>query len=129
MLTQKSWVMSGSPQSTLSAVGSWPVNSAFSSPSPPATPFGGNNDGWDLIYAAVAAGQAAKFKMNCEGTLKGRGLLSPIQHPCQPAKYPSPNTGFYSNQPLSHNLSQANHVSLSISYTFRGFCTCSFPTF
>ncbi|XP_057475919.1 uncharacterized protein LOC130763910 [Actinidia eriantha] len=75
---EKPWVLSVSPQSTLSAVGSWSGNGSPNGPSqvpsPPATPLGGN-DAWDLIYAA--AGQVARLKMNCgEGPPKGRGLLA-----------------------------------------------------
>lgn len=108
VLTQKSWAVSGSPQSTLSAVGSWSV-----SPSPPATPLGGN-DGWDLMYAAAAAGQLARLKMNAEG-LSPTQILTPIQHPSYPVG--NPNTGFYANQSNSHTLSHANHVSLSVPFS------------
>ncbi|GFZ14946.1 hypothetical protein Acr_24g0011360 [Actinidia rufa] len=112
---EKPWVLSVSPQSTLSAVGSWSGNGSPNGPSqvpsPPATPLGGN-DAWDLIYAA--AGQVARLKMNCgEGPPKGRGLLAPpriltpLQHPAPPVK--KPNTGPYANQCLSHNFSQTNH--------------------
>ncbi|XP_050386523.1 uncharacterized protein LOC126802857 [Argentina anserina] len=64
---QPEWVMSGSPQSTLSGIGSWSGNGSPSAPSsqvpsPPTTPFGSQNDTWDLIYAA--AGQVARLKMN-----------------------------------------------------------------
>ncbi|KAM7522559.1 hypothetical protein LguiA_012461 [Lonicera macranthoides] len=55
--TLKSWVLSGSPQSTLSAVGTWSSNGSpnrpSQAPSPPTTPYGVNEDSWDLIYAAV----------------------------------------------------------------------------
>ena len=115
--TQKPWFLSVSPQSTLSAVGSWSGNGSPNGPSqvpsPPATPLGGN-DAWDLIYAA--AGQVARLKMNGgEGPPNGRGLLvrprilTPLQHPAPPVK--KPNTGLYANQCLSHNFT--HHVSLS----------------
>ncbi|XP_061998451.1 uncharacterized protein LOC133715809 [Rosa rugosa] len=89
---QPEWVMSGSPQSTLSGIGSWscngsPAGPSSQVPSPPTTPFGGQNDTWDLIYAA--AGQVARLKMNSvEGAAKlsnnnsnGRGLLGPPRSP------------------------------------------------
>ncbi|KAI8564143.1 hypothetical protein RHMOL_Rhmol03G0159200 [Rhododendron molle] len=100
---EKSWTVSGSPQSTLSAVGSWSV-----SPSPPATPLGGNNDGWDLMYAASAAGQLARLKMNGEG-LSPTQIFTPIQHPSHPVR--NPNTAFYANQSNSHTLSHPNHLA------------------
>ncbi|XP_004307591.1 PREDICTED: uncharacterized protein LOC101311909 [Fragaria vesca subsp. vesca] len=87
---QPEWVMSGSPQSTLSGIGSWSSNGSPAAPSsqvpsPPTTPFGGQNDTWDLIYAA--AGQVARLKMNSvDGAAKfgnnnGRGLLGPPRTP------------------------------------------------
>ncbi|KAF7148350.1 hypothetical protein RHSIM_Rhsim03G0138400 [Rhododendron simsii] len=100
---EKSWAVSGSPQSTLSAVGSWSV-----SPSPPATPLGGNNDGWDLMYAEAAAGQLARLKMNGEG-LSPTQILTPIQHSSHPVRR-NPNTAFYANQSNSHTLSHPNHL-------------------
>lgn len=82
--------MSGSPQSTLSGIGSWsnngsPTGPSSQVPSPPTTPFGAQNDTWDLIYAA--AGQVARLKMNSvDGAVKfsnsnGRGLLGPPRSP------------------------------------------------
>lgn len=63
-------VLAGSPQSTLSGIGSWSGRSAFSGdgspngssrvPSPTTTPFGDKNDPWEMIYAA--AGQVARLK-------------------------------------------------------------------
>lgn len=63
-------VLSGSPQSTLSGIGSWSGRSVFSGegspngssrvPSPTTTPFGDKNDPWEVIYAA--AGQVARLK-------------------------------------------------------------------
>ncbi|EXC07560.1 hypothetical protein L484_005867 [Morus notabilis] len=115
------WVLSGSPQSTLSGIGSWSFRSTISrngSPngpsqvaSPPTTPFGAKNDTWDLIYAA--AGQVARLKVNGEEHPKlshhhGRGLLVP------PARNPnntgSCGAGFYSNQSLAQNLTQFQGV-------------------
>ncbi|XP_028097138.1 uncharacterized protein LOC114296998 isoform X2 [Camellia sinensis] len=96
----ESWVLSGSPQSTLSAFES------PNGPSPPTTPPGGNNDSWDLIYEA--AGQVARLKMNDEGPPKPRGLLGPPWS-LAPPPLKNINTSFYANQCLSHNLSQSNH--------------------
>lgn len=122
MLTQKTWALAGSPQSTLSAVGTWSGRSTVSSngspngrsrvSSPPTTPLSEKTDAWELIYAA--AGQAARLKMTGDGTKyqQGRGLLgpprSPIPVPAQQAK--NANAGFYSYQTLSNSLSQANQV-------------------
>uniref|UniRef100_A0A5B7B6P7 Uncharacterized protein n=1 Tax=Davidia involucrata TaxID=16924 RepID=A0A5B7B6P7_DAVIN len=117
---EKTWVLSGSPQSTLSRVGSWSGRSAVSSngspngpsqvSSPRTTPLYPNNDAWDMIYAA--AGEVARLKMNGEGPPKGRGLFAPPRsltqvHPSPPAK--NTNNGFYPNQCLSRNLSQTTH--------------------
>ncbi|XP_059457070.1 uncharacterized protein LOC132186957 [Corylus avellana] len=111
------WVMAGSPQSTLSGIGSWSGRSAVSSngspngpsqfPSPPTTPFGAKNDTWDLIYAA--AGQVARLKMGGESpkyNYQSRGLLAPPKttNPTSAAK--SCSFGLYSNQSLTHNLPQ-----------------------
>ncbi|CAK9171814.1 unnamed protein product [Ilex paraguariensis] len=110
---EKSWVLSGSPQSTLSGFESWFGNGSPNGPSqmssPPTTPLGAN-DGWDLIYRA--AGQVARPKMNSDGSTKGRGLLSPPRtrtpvNYLAPAK--PPNNGFYNSQCLSPTLSQTNH--------------------
>ncbi|GMN41389.1 hypothetical protein TIFTF001_010607 [Ficus carica] len=117
------WVLAGSPQSTLSGIGSWSCRSTISSngspngpsqvASPPSTPFGAKNDTWDLIYAA--AGQVARLKMNGDEPKlshhhhhhhHGRGLLGPAVR--------SPNGGagggFYSNQTLTQNLTQFQGV-------------------
>lgn len=117
---EKTWVLSGSPQSTLSAVGNWSGRSTVSSngspngrsrvSSPPTTPLSEKTDAWDLIYAA--AGQVARLKMSGDGPKyqQGRGLLgpprSPMPVPAQPAK--NANTGFYSYQGLSNNISQTS---------------------
>lgn len=107
---QKSW---GSPESTLSGLGSMSVSSN-SSPngssslvsSPPTTPFGGQNDTWDLISAA--AGQIARLKMsngseaapsyttNVSG--HGTGLLAPPRNSSPVRVIKNPYFGFYSNQ-------------------------------
>ncbi|KAK2637471.1 hypothetical protein Ddye_032263 [Dipteronia dyeriana] len=85
---EKSGVMSGSPESTLSGIGSWSMSSNDSPngsslvSSPPATPFSCQNDTWNLISAA--AGQVARLKMSNEAINKhnsinshGRGLIAP----------------------------------------------------
>ncbi|KAF3433584.1 hypothetical protein FNV43_RR24686 [Rhamnella rubrinervis] len=121
-------VLSGSPQSTLSGIGSWSGRSTISSngspngpsqvPSPPTTPFGANNDTWDLISAA--AGQVARLKMSGEGTKfshhHSRGLLCPPRrpNPSVPFSVRNPsNTGLYTNhanQGLTQNLTQIQHA-------------------
>lgn len=117
-------VLSGSPQSTLSGIGSWSGRSTISSngspngpsqvPSPPTTPFGANNDTWDLISAA--AGQVARLKMSGEGTNfshhHGRGLLGPPRrpNPSVPSVRNPNSTGLYSNhQAVTENLAQVSH--------------------
>ncbi|XP_037494617.1 uncharacterized protein LOC119370472 isoform X1 [Jatropha curcas] len=111
--SQKKTVMAGSPESTLSGIGSWSVSSNGSPNgvlSPPTTPFGAKNDTWDLIYAA--AGQVARLKMSNEGNKysnqQGRGLLCPLrsQNPETALKYQ--NTGFYSSQCYGHSVPQMN---------------------
>ncbi|XP_022138921.1 uncharacterized protein LOC111009981 [Momordica charantia] len=78
--------LAGSPQSTLSGFGSWSASDGSPSgpsqaPSPPTTPFGGENNTWDLIYAA--AGQVARLKLNGEGLIappqSSSDLVPPIQ--------------------------------------------------
>ncbi|KAK7305818.1 hypothetical protein VNO77_43730 [Canavalia gladiata] len=71
-ITTKSRGLAGSPQSTLSGIGSWSGRSGMSGdgspngysrvPSPSTTPFGENNDPWEVIYAA--AGEVARLKIN-----------------------------------------------------------------
>lgn len=71
-IPRKSQGLVGSPQSTLTGIGSWSGRSGVSGdgspngysrvPSPSTTPFEENNDPWDVIYAA--AGQVARLKMN-----------------------------------------------------------------
>ncbi|KAK7300545.1 hypothetical protein RJT34_11391 [Clitoria ternatea] len=75
---EKTRGMAGSPQSTLSGIGSWSIRSGGSGdgspngssrvPSPTTTPFNASNDAWDLLYAA--AGEVARLKMNGEGSSK-----------------------------------------------------------
>ncbi|XP_061343573.1 uncharacterized protein LOC133289602 [Gastrolobium bilobum] len=82
--SQKTLGLTGSPQSTLSGIGSWSVRSAGSgdgSPNgssrvPSPTPFSAADDNWDVIYAA--AGQVARLKMNRDASkfdFQNRGLL------------------------------------------------------
>ncbi|KAF5467374.1 hypothetical protein F2P56_017202, partial [Juglans regia] len=117
-------VIAGSPQSTLTGIGSWSARSAVSSngspngpsrfSSPPTTPFGASNDTWDLIYAA--AGQVARLKMSGESpkyNYQNRGLLAPpkLATPASTAK--GCNIGLYSNHGLAYNLpqtTQSQHV-------------------
>uniref|UniRef100_A0A803M3K5 Uncharacterized protein n=1 Tax=Chenopodium quinoa TaxID=63459 RepID=A0A803M3K5_CHEQI len=71
--TEKPWLFSTSPQSTLTGFGPWSNRSGFSSngspngpsprvPSPPVTPPPKNDAAWELLYEA--AGQVARLKMN-----------------------------------------------------------------
>ncbi|CAK7325777.1 unnamed protein product [Dovyalis caffra] len=119
---EKKWVMAGSPESTLSGLGSWSVSSNGSPNgvlSPPSTPFGSKNDTWDLIYAA--AGQVARLKMsnsseghkyNNSTSYQGRGLLGPArsQNPGL-TSVKNQNAGFFpcqSSTTFGHNVSQVN---------------------
>ncbi|CAL2268224.1 unnamed protein product [Prunus armeniaca] len=102
----KSWVVSGSPQSTLCPAGSGcgcGLGSSRGSPnahSPPAT--------WDLLHAA--AGEVAKMRID-----QSRGLLGPPRKPSPPVPAAplssnpnNPDVGFYFHQPsLSHKHLQA----------------------
>ncbi|KAM1780189.1 hypothetical protein ACFX12_041483 [Malus domestica] len=115
------WVMSGSPQSTLSGIGSWssngsPTGPSSQVPSPPTTPFGAQNDIWELIYAA--AGQVARLKMTNSlggatefGGNHGRGgLLGPPRIP-SPPRHSGP--GLCSNQSFTqfHHVRQDKQVN------------------
>ncbi|MCL7028975.1 hypothetical protein MKW94_022278, partial [Papaver nudicaule] len=96
------WVLSGSPQSTLcdwsggsggSSRGS-PTNGPSQVSSPPTTPINEKDDAWELLYAA--AGQVVRMKMNDEGTKRqqqqnhaSRGLLGPPKKP-SPVSIPLP---------------------------------------
>lgn len=107
---EKAWVLSGSPQSTLSQVGSWSGRSTVLSngspngpsqvSSPPTTPLGVNNDAWDLIYQA--AGQVARLKMNGggDGPTRNPGLLGPPRRlpTPPPLTNSSPSSTVYHNQ-------------------------------
>ncbi|XP_011019198.1 PREDICTED: uncharacterized protein LOC105121999 isoform X3 [Populus euphratica] len=108
----KGWVVSGSPQSTLCAVGSrcgCGQGSSRGSPSgssPPAT--------WDLLYAA--AGEVERMKMNneegCGFNNQSRGLLGPPIKPSPVSvsmKNPSSDVSLYhQQQPLSYQKLQAS---------------------
>ncbi|KAL5567643.1 hypothetical protein UlMin_024218 [Ulmus minor] len=101
------FVLSGSPQSTLTGIGSWSgsPNGPSQVTSPPTTPFGAKNDTWDLIYAA--AGEVARLKMSGEEPKlgqQGRGLLGPARSTNPSVR--NPNNGLYSNQGLTQNLAQ-----------------------
>ncbi|KAF8403006.1 hypothetical protein HHK36_011101 [Tetracentron sinense] len=115
----KRWALAGSPQSTLSAFESWSGCSTSSNrgssnghsqvSSPPTMPMNVNGDALDLLYAA--AGQVVRMKMNNEGPqyYNGRGLLDPPSKPIPvSARVKNPNTGFYSNQVLTHQQFQRN---------------------
>nr|GMD57474.1 Tripartite terminase [Ipomoea batatas] len=80
----ESWLLCGSPQSTLARVGSWSGMSAGSgSPngssqiSSPTTPLAAKNDAWDLILQA-AAGQVARLKMRAGDELPGTRTFAPL---------------------------------------------------
>ncbi|XP_057981760.1 uncharacterized protein LOC131167042 [Malania oleifera] len=118
---EKTWILSGSPQSTLSGLGSWSgcsgsPNGPSQVSSPPTTPLGINNDAWDVIYAA--AGQVARLKMGVEGPKyhhryhQNGGLLGvPVNTsrvPGPPVKKPS--SGFYSDHSMGRNMPQTNQL-------------------
>ncbi|CAK7333625.1 unnamed protein product [Dovyalis caffra] len=108
----KGWVVSGSPQSTLCAVGSGcgcRQGSSRGSPdgsSPPAT--------WDLLYAA--AGEVERMRMNneerCGFKNRSRGLLGPPRKPSPisiPLKNPNSDVSLYQHQQsLSYQKLQAS---------------------
>ena len=122
-MIQKTGGLASSPQSTLSGLGSWSASSNGSPngpsqvPSPPTTPFGAQNDTWDLIYAA--AGQVARLKMSNEepkytNSNYGRGLPKTQSH----AFMKNSSSGLYSSQSLSYNLAQSNQVGLLFKLKF-----------
>ncbi|PON59949.1 TIP41-like protein [Parasponia andersonii] len=102
----KPWTMSGSPQSTLCAVGSGcGQGSSRESPkahsrvaSPPET--------WDLLNAA--AGEVAKMRMNEEEYrfYHSRGLLCPPRKPSPVGNPVNADMGFYINQSISQKQLQ-----------------------
>lgn len=107
---EKARVVSGSPQSTLSGIGSWSGRSGGSSdgspngstrvPSPTTTPFPAGNDAWEVLYEA--AGQVARLKMNNEASkfdFQNRGVLGGLP---PPVATENRNPAFFANQNLSH---------------------------
>ncbi|TXG49885.1 hypothetical protein EZV62_025760 [Acer yangbiense] len=119
---EKSWVMSGSPESTLSGIGSWSMSSSDSPngsslvSSPPATPFSCQNDTWDLISAA--AGQVARLKMSNEALNKhninsnGRGLIAPPKTTNSVHVMKNPDfVGFYSTTAVTATTNTTQSVN------------------
>ncbi|XP_044480172.1 uncharacterized protein LOC123206943 [Mangifera indica] len=119
----ESWVMAGSPESSLSGIGSWSVSSGGSPngssslvSSPPTTPFGDENNTWDLISAA--AGQVARLKMSnedfkCNYNNRGRGLIAPPKATTSPLQViENPNFGLYSSQYVNFTPLQTNQYQM-----------------
>lgn len=115
---EKARVVSGSPQSTLSGIGSWSGRSGGSSegspngstrvPSPTTTPFPAGNDAWEVLYEA--AGQVARLKMNNEASkfdFQNRGVLGGLPAPIA-AENRAPT--FFPNQNLSHVSHHLNRL-------------------
>ncbi|XP_022743117.1 uncharacterized protein LOC111294178 [Durio zibethinus] len=124
---EKTRVLASSPQSTLSGLGSWSASSNGSPngpsqvPSPPTTPFGAQNDTWDLIYAA--AGQVARLKMCNEATKytnfnHGRGLVKTQSR----GFMKNSSSGLYSSQSLSYNQAQTNQYHGGQEYVLKPQC-------
>lgn len=121
---QRSWAVAGSPESTLSGIGSWSVSSNGSPngsslvSSPPTTPFGGQNDTWDLISAA--AGQVARLKMsNSTEAVKynnnnshAKTLVAPPKSSSPVHAIRNPNFGLYAGQSLNFDLANTNQVGV-----------------
>ncbi|KAJ4719924.1 TIP41-like protein [Melia azedarach] len=117
---ERSWAVAGSPESTLSGIGSWSVSSNGSPngsslvSSPPTTPFGGQNDTWDLISAA--AGQVARLKMsNSTEAVKynnnnshAKTLVAPPKSSSPVHAIRNPNFGLYAGQSLNFDLANTN---------------------
>ncbi|KAG8501442.1 hypothetical protein CXB51_003782 [Gossypium anomalum] len=110
---EKTGALASSPQSTLSGFLSWSASSNGSPngpsqvPSPPTTPFGAQNDSWDLIYAA--AGQVARRKMSNEASKFinfNHGRLLPKTH--NHSFMNNSPSGLYPSQSLSYNLAPTN---------------------
>ena len=109
----------GSPQSTLSGFGSWSAWSSVSSdgspngpsqaPSPPVTPFGSDDNTWDLIYAA--AKQVARLKVNSSRD----GVIGPSQSSSNLVSSVK-DVGFYSH------ASQVKFISFGFSLPCSLFC-------
>lgn len=129
--------MSGSPQSTLCAVGTGCGCKQGSSRGSPTGPFQRKSSPpatWDLLYAA--AGEVARMRMNEEVfgyNNPNRGLLggppkkpSPISVPSK--NPPSHDLGFLSNHTISHQQQvQVTQVSfhvllLCLLTVLQGFC-------
>lgn len=111
----KAWVVSGSPQSTLCAVGSGCGCRQGSSNGSPNGPSHVSSSAatWDLLYAA--AGEVARMRKNDElyGLNHGRGggVFGPPRKP-SPVTVPvknnsNPDVGFFPRQSLSHHQLQA----------------------
>ncbi|CAA3022355.1 Hypothetical predicted protein [Olea europaea subsp. europaea] len=89
---EKVWLMSGSPQSTLTHVESWSgrsncsPNGPFQVPSSPTTPFGIKNKPWDLIYQPAV--QLPKHKLSGGGLPGPPRSLGQLQYPAQNPKSP-----------------------------------------
>ncbi|XP_059667879.1 uncharacterized protein LOC132313214 isoform X2 [Cornus florida] len=131
---QKTWPMSGSPQSTLCGViggcgckkcstrssrGSPNCASQLSSPPPSSAAMSMNEAAYDLLYAA--AGKVARLRMIEEriGCYENRGILAPPRRTCPvsaPLKKanpnPNPNTGFHSNSNPSLSYQQLQFEQL-----------------
>lgn len=125
---EKARVVSGSPQSTLSGIGSWSGRNGGSSegspngstrvPSPTTTPFPAGNDAWEVLYEA--AGQVARLKMNNEASkfdFQNRGVLGGLPPPVA-AENRTPT--FFANLNLSH-VSHLPNRSLKCAHEFLFF--------
>ncbi|KAI9156506.1 hypothetical protein LWI28_007749 [Acer negundo] len=138
---EKSWVMSGSPESTLSGIGSWSMSSSDSPngsslvSSPPATPFSCQNDTWDLISAA--AGQVARLKMSNEALNKhnnfnnshGRGLIAPPKTTNSVHVMKNPDfVGFYSTTNTTQSVNQQYQQYVKQEQILRGRQQLARPT-
>ncbi|KAK5795531.1 hypothetical protein PVK06_036799 [Gossypium arboreum] len=118
---EKNGALASSPRSTLSGLGGcWSSSSNGSPngpsqvPSPPTTPFGPQNDTWDLIYAA--AGQVARLKMSNEvpkytNFNHGRTLSKPQNHSFM--KNNTTTNSLYSDQTLPFNQFNGRQVKAS----------------
>ncbi|XP_019156844.1 PREDICTED: uncharacterized protein LOC109153429 isoform X2 [Ipomoea nil] len=77
----ESWLLCGSPQSTLGRMGSMSAGSGSpngsSQISSPTTPLAAKSDAWDLILQA-AAGQVARLKMRAREQLPGTPTFAPL---------------------------------------------------
>ncbi|KAK7276334.1 hypothetical protein RIF29_17473 [Crotalaria pallida] len=117
-IQKKVRVISGSPQSTLSGIGSWSGRSPGSGegspnatsrvPSPNTTPF--SNDAWDAIYAA--AEHVARLKMNdavSKFDFQNRALHRSFPSHTATENRPTP---LFPNQSLHPNLNHASQVHL-----------------